>query len=117
MSNNGKYIPVQERDIVIQIMHLAYLVQTQTKYCVMLDYAGHVNSLTVSIRESKDNWRNEVLRTEFYDAYAELSKNNVPSWLASAQSKVNVLQRILNEHQIPYDDCDVTRYFTDEYSF
>lgn len=113
----GNYIPVEERDIVIQIMHLAYLVHTQTDYCVMIDYAGHVNSLTLSIRKSKDDWRTEVLRTEFYDAYAKLSKKNIPSWLASVQSKVDVLKRILEDHEIPYDECDVEQYLVSEYSF
>lgn len=111
-----KHIAAQERDIVIKMLHLAYLVQAETDYCVFIRYSGHVNNLEIEIAESKERWQNKVLQTDVYDAYSILVKDH-PSWKASMLAKVAILERILRENEIPYEDCDVEEYLVEEYSF
>lgn len=111
-----KHITAQERDVAMKMLHLAYLVQAETDYCVFIRYSGHVNNLEIEIAESKERWQNKILQADVYDAYSVLVKDR-PSWLASMEAKVSVLERIIRENEIPYEDCDVEEYMVERYSF
>lgn len=55
-----------ERDqLILEIMALAYAVDRCTDYAVFIDYSGHVESLSIRVVQSKTNWQNEIVETEF----------------------------------------------------
>jgi len=108
--------PIPGKDqIITELLHLAYLVHAKTKYCVFLEFYGHVDSLEISIRESKQNWETKVLETKFYTAYKEHTKQADP--LAYLKAKRDVLIEIIKTEDVPYELCDVERYEVVEYSF
>lgn len=107
---------IESKDqIIIEIMHLAYLIQRNTSYCVFFSYHGHVESFDVRISKSKEQWQENVLETEFYTVFKDYLKNNDP--LAFFKAKRDVLLSIVQEKEIPYELCDVERYEVEEYSF
>lgn len=101
--------------LIITIMHLAYLVHSRTNYCVFINFSGHVNNLEVSIRKSRAEWQTKVLKTEFYTEYIRLSRSGDP--LALLNAKIAILKRILDEGNIPYEECDVEQIYSEQYSF
>jgi hypothetical protein len=108
---------MNEQDkLIIEIMQLGYLVQRYTKYCVFIDFSGHIDKLEINIRESKENWRTKVLDTEFYTEYEKLYKHEKDPF-AFLKAKRNILARIIREEEIPYEDCDVEQHVVNEYSF
>jgi hypothetical protein len=96
-------------------MQLAYLVQKCTDYCVFIRFSGHIEQLEVDIRESRKNWETEVLKTEFHTAFKEYYEKKDP--LMDLKSKRDVLARIINEKEIPYEDCHVEEYIVEEFTF
>jgi len=107
---------IQEKEmLIIQIMQLSYLVQAKTKYCVFINFAGHVDTLQVDIRESKKHWEKEVLKTEFHTVY----KNYQPheDALAFYKAKRDILVRILEDGDIPYEDCEVEQEIVEHIIF
>ena len=98
----------EETRLVIRVLYLAYLVQRLTKFCVFIQFSGHVNQLEIDVRESKEHWQQEALRSEFQAAYdAQRSSLELMSiHLADLKSKVDVLERILTEQAIPFDDLE-----------
>lgn len=90
--------------LILEIFALAYLVQVNTEYCVFINYAGHVDSFEVDIRESKERWQNEVYKTEFrtlHLARLETNKDNPLNWLIA---KRDLLKEILETKSIPYEE-------------
>ena len=101
--------------LVIEIMQLAYLIQANGKFCAFINFSGHIDQLEVSIRESRENWQNELLKTEFYTEYKKLHTEGNP--LAYLEAKRNILAQIINENSIPYEECEVEQYLVSDYSF
>jgi hypothetical protein len=108
--------PIETKDqLIIEIMHLAYLVQRNTNYCVFFSFSGHVETFEIRITESRQNWQNKVLETEFdtiYKAYRAQGDQQ-----AFFKAKRDVLLRIIAENEIPYELCDIERYTVEEMSF
>ena len=102
--------------LVVKVMHLAYLVQVHTGYCVFIRYAGHVDSLGVTIAESKEHWRHEVLRDKLCLAYRSYRPGK-GTWEAALLAKIDVLEQILRDGKIDYDDLDYEDIVTREYVF
>jgi hypothetical protein len=108
--------PIETKDqIIIEIMHLAYLVQRHTNYCVFIEFHGHVEQLEVRIRASKEDWQTKVLDTQFHTEFKKWMAQKDP--LAFYKAKRDILKRILDEGEVPYELCDVERYTVEEYSF
>ena len=106
----------EEDNLIVEIMKIAYLVHRLTRYCVFIRFSGHINQCEIDIRESKEHWQQEVLSTEFYTEYERLSKwEHNP--LAYLQAKKNILLKIIEDEEIPYDECDVEQHVVSEYSF
>ncbi|MCP4987739.1 MAG: hypothetical protein GY928_17280 [Colwellia sp.] len=57
--------------LMTEIFYLSVMVNQETDKCVFLDYAGHVESITIQIAESKTNYLKEIASTEFYANYYE----------------------------------------------
>lgn len=105
-----------EKDrIILEIMHLAYLVQINTKFCVFFSFSGHVDKFEVRICASKENWQTELLSSEFHTAYKDYIDQQDP--LAYFKAKRDILAKIINEHNIPYEECDVKKYLVEDYTF
>lgn len=51
--------------LVMKILTLSVQVNTKTNYCVMVRLSGHVDSLHVSVRESKEAFEREILEADY----------------------------------------------------
>ncbi len=102
-------------DLVIRAMALAHMVNQYTSYCVFINYSGHVQSIDITIGQSKKNYLEYVLQTEFYTAYKEHAGRGNSE--AELQAKIEILTRILRENDIPFDDCQYTEELVREYTF
>lgn len=89
----------------MEIMNLAFLVDQETPYCVFIDWSGHVENLEISIRESKDRYTVKVAEMEFYTWWSKRNKNKGVGYDA-LKAKKEVLESILEHHEIPYDMCE-----------
>lgn len=108
---------LEERNkLVIRILHLAYLVHVETSYCVFISFSGHIDSLDISIRASRENWQQRVLETEFYTAFKKYMNEDHPS-LPYLRSKIDVLEKILTFHEVPFDELSYEEICTKEYTF
>jgi len=109
---------MRERDmLVIKILCLGYLVHVRTSYCVFLDFSGHIDRASVSIRESVEFWQREVLETDFATAYKDSLREVGGGDLADLRSKVEVLERILNDREIPCDELEYVEEYVRSYLF
>jgi len=107
---------MNEKDkLICEIIQLAYLVNEHTEFCTFIRFSGHVDSIDIEIRASKENWQSEILRTEFY---TEVDKyRTVKDPLAFLKAKRDILAHILKDEDIPYEECDVEKYLVEEYTF
>lgn len=92
--------------LILEIFTLAYLVQSQTQFCVFIEYSGHVDSFYIDIRESKENWNQRVCATEFETMFQNRfqsgnKERNEEEWL---KCKRDILKSILENHEIPYSE-------------
>lgn len=95
---------VERIKLIFEIFALAYLVQDKTKYCVFIDYSGHVDSFCIDIRESKDNWMKEACITEFKTRFENLYKQDEKDNLSWLKAKRDILIEILENEDIPYNE-------------
>lgn len=93
-------------DMVIKIMHLAYLVHELTDYCVFVRFSGHIDRLEIDIRQSQEQWQVRALETTFYTSYKAERDNGIELKLANLKSKIAVLEQVLAEGEIPYEELD-----------
>lgn len=99
---------------IMEIMNLAFLVHQETEYCVFIDWSGHVDQLSISIRESVANYQTKVCELEFY-TYWKLNQKNIP--YDDLKAKKLVLESILDTHDIPYDMCERITETSYRYAF
>ncbi len=107
----------EETRLVLRIMHLAYLVNQRTDYCVFINFSGHVNSLHVTIAESKKRYDHDVLVSEFSTCYKVYRDQNAPPLLAELKARSEILERILTEREIPFDDLNYEEMYSRLYTF
>ena len=107
----------EETRLVIKIMHLAYLVNQYTNYCVFIHFSGHVNSLEITIAESKKLYMNRVLTSEFSTCYKAWRDKDARPLIAELRERTELLERILTEHEIPFDDLNYEEVYERIYQF
>ena len=107
-------INTEERQrLIVEVMTLAFAVHENTDYCVFIDFSGHVNSCSISIRESKERWQNNVCETELSTAISFYrSAGEIDSYLKAAK---DVLTQILKDGEIPYEM--LTRHVDTVYNY
>jgi len=107
----------EEVRLTIKVLHLAYLVHEKTDYCVFIRFSGHVDRLEIDIRESQVNWETQVLRSEFSTKYMALRDARVGEKRAELQARIEVLEQILADNEISYDDLDYEEEYIRHYTF
>lgn len=93
--------------LILEIMALAYLVNEHTEYCVFINYFGHVDSLDIKIRESKERYNSEVCETAFKTHFrnlCDLQKETEENHLAWLKAKKETLKDILDYREIDYSE-------------
>ena len=103
--------------LILKIMHLAYLVHEKTNYCIFFSFSGHIDSFDLDIRESKERWQARVLETHFCTSYKALRDNGVDAKLADLKSKIMVLEGILADGEIAYEELDYEEEYNRVYLF
>ena len=104
-----------ERDrLVLKLMHLAYLVHTLTDYCVFINFSGHVEHLDISVRKSKENWQTQLFFSEIVLAYHKYCVEDGPT-TAELRAKIEILERIIQEGEIPFEDMDYEEEYVRHY--
>lgn len=111
----------KEARLIMKAMNLAYLVQARTSYCVFINYSGHVDSLDISIRESREKYNNELAKSHIYgwESYYEHYKKYTTKKdkNASIKAKIDLLKSILTNHEIDYSMCEREEQINYNYSF
>lgn len=105
----------EKQQLILKIMHLAYLVHEMTEFCVFIDFSGHINRLDVRIRESKENWQNEVMEASITESYMKHEKAG--EILPYLTAKAEVLEHILQEQEIPFEELDYEEEYVRYYTF
>jgi len=100
-------------DLVMRALCLAHMVNQYTEYCVFIHYSGHVQSMDIIIAPTKKRFCERALETEFYTTYKEYAKESD----AEIKAKIEILKHILQENEIPFDDCKYTETLIREYTF
>lgn len=106
----------KKQQLILKIMHLAYLVHELTEFCVFMRLSGHIGSVEISIRESREKWENVMLESRISKLYAENRKEMDPTF-SYLTAKVEVLEHILQEQEIPYEKLDYEEEYIRHYSF
>ncbi len=99
-------------DLVIRAMALAHMVNAHTEFCVFVNYHGHVCSMDIRIAPSKARYNEMALQSEITTAYKTYSGSD-----AEIKATIEVLKRILQEQEIPFDDLEYTEELVREYTF
>lgn len=105
-----------KESLVVEIMALAYLIQSKTDHVVFIGYHGHVDSMDVRVCESKEQWQKELFRTDFHVKWCQDHyKDGDPlKWL---KTKRDVLKHVLEEGEIPYGEMEKIVTELVEYEF
>lgn len=95
----------EERErLIMEIMCLAFRFHQESGYCVFIDFSGHVDQLSISIRESQSNYQTNVADSSFYTVPFRHEESQDPnSWL---KYKRNVLLVILEQGEIDTSMCE-----------
>lgn len=111
-----EYIVNEEvSQLVMKAMFLAFLINQQTGYCVFITFSGHVADIDIDIRKSKEEYEKHVVQTSFYTSLRDYQKPK--EHVKFIQDKLQVLETILKDHDIPYDMCDEVVRKSYEYHF
>lgn len=106
----------KKQQLILKIMHLAYLVHETTKFCVFISFMGHINRLEISIRESTERWENKVLETEMRVRFTKHWKEMAGD-IAYLTAKAEVLEHILQEQEILYEELEYEEEYVRHYTF
>jgi len=105
---------MDERDeLILEIMALAYAVDQRTDYCVFCEFSGHVEMLSISVRESRARWQNEIAGTEFY-VNGKFEPDDNLKWL---KSKRDHLRHILDTNDVDTGAMEQVVVQSVEYAF
>lgn len=108
---------LERHKLVIEIMALAYAFQQLTDHCVFIDWSGHVDSLTVEVRESKERYQSPLAETAFYThgRWEQYRKDEDPNfWL---KVKRDVLKEALDSRDVPYQEMEQVADTVYRYAF
>lgn len=102
--------------LIAEVMFLSYWVNTTTEYCVFADFSGHVDSFSIEIAKSKNDYLNKIASTAFYTKYAgeQTWKITSPDLL---RAKIDHLKHILETEEIDVSGMEVVREVVETYEF
>ena len=90
--------------LACEIFALALLVNEETDYCVFVDFSGHVDSIEVRFAESKQNYNKKIFGTDVKTNFLKRYEKNKKDNLAYLKSQRDVMKRVLDEGEIPYEE-------------
>ena len=100
--------------LVLEIMMLGFAVDRHTPYCVFVDYSGHVESLSIEIRESAKNYTKEISTSEMY-IEGKFIYDGDP--LAHYKRKRDILKQILEDGKVDLSAFEEVRRTVIDYAF
>lgn len=74
MKKNAKSIESSIAVLIGKVNALCFLVNQKTKYAVFADFSGHVDNLSVEIKESKAEYRHRIYKKDLYVA-GDMARN------------------------------------------
>lgn len=104
----------ERQRLIIEIMGLAYLVQSNTDHAVFIDYSGHVDQLSIKIVESPDRWNEEIASSQFYTQRREKFGHEA---MGGLKAKKDHLVSILEGCGVDTSMMEETVSYVYEYSF
>ena len=78
-----------KEQLVAEILYLATATHYHTERCVFVQFSGHVNQLSISIRKNKPEYQEEIAKNEIY-----LVPNRELSAEALAEFEQNLLTQL-----------------------
>ena len=105
--------------LVMEIMAAAFALQVKTDYAVFIDFAGHVDTLKISIRESAKDYVTIIAETEFGTTPRPHldTQREFDDWLEDIKSKHETIKRIAIDCEIDTDYMYEVVHKTYSYSF
>lgn len=103
MDNLSRAFTEEEQILVVEILTLSFAVHCKTKYCVFIDFSGHVDSLEIHITPSQTDYNTRLLETECYTAYKKIDiekKLPLESHIPWLEAKRDILLRVLEEESV-----------------
>lgn len=83
---------------------LGIMINNHTDYCAFIDFAGHVNSVSFRICESKSNWMRELINDDFY-----LDKEPPAKVMQKIDKVIELFKDILEKNRIDYGKIIASR--------
>lgn len=116
-NTEGTIVAPSKERLIAEIMYLATVVNFETNRCVFLDMSGHVDTLRISVRESKEVYQVELATIEISLKPMNFIKEN-PEELAKWHDKLierltttrDVLKEYLNEYAQVTKDKQYEKY-------
>ena len=105
--------------LVMEIMAAAYAIQVKTDYAVFIDFSGHVDTLTITIKKSAKEYKDLIAETEFRTVqWPHMdTQREFDGWLEDIKDKRDVLKRIAIDSKIDTDYMYKVVHETYSYSF
>jgi len=100
--------------LVLEIWMLGFAVDRFTPYCVFCDYSGHVESLRIEIRESKENYTKEIVGTEMNINGKYIYGVEPTDYY---EKKRDILKKILQDHEVDYSAFEKVYVEVSHYEF
>ncbi len=85
---------------------LALLINEHTEYCVFANYSGHVDNFEIRFAESKTNYLANIFSTELKTGFEKLYKENPDDKLSYLKAQIEIMKRVLDEGEIPYEELE-----------
>ncbi|MCY9738339.1 hypothetical protein M5X00_31600 [Paenibacillus alvei] len=97
--------------LIGEVQALAFLVNQSTKYAVFVEQSGHVESFKISIRASKENYKERITEDELYVS-GDLARD--------VERKLKLLKlqlrKILRDNKVDYNELSYTIHEERDYS-
>lgn len=102
----------ERNSLMIQIMMYAYLYHDSdaNEHCVFIRFSGHVDNMEIEVAESKERYNNKLCGSDIYPIYQDYSKKEPDNPNIHLKAQRDVLKRLLDENEIPYDEmeCEIS---------
>jgi len=109
-----KHTPEEWNKLVLEIWMLGFAVDRFTPYCAFCDYSGHVESLRIDIRASKENYTKEIVATEMKVDGKYIYGVEPTDYY---EKKRDILKKILQDHEVDYSDFEKVATTVYDYAF
>lgn len=104
----------KQSKLIAEIFLLAMRVQSETNYCVFIDYSGHVETMKIRIRRSKKKYHDTVAECEFNTVVKEYSseENTIKRMECVKETLLEILEnKEVDVSNLDYEVEEIRHYY------